>query len=636
MIIALVAALSERTSPGPLSSAHAAVPELEHGAACSVCHVAGAASFASACTSCHPAVAASIRAETGVHGALVEGDVGACGRCHVEHHGLDARASSAIAFRRLGVERVEDFEHRGLGFPLEGRHGGLACEACHPAAHARTLPADGLRFLGLTGNCAACHEDVHQGRMRRECGDCHSADHAFSSVTEYAHADERLNAGAHAALGCTTCHVRGSGYEVEAVWHDADLERRACADCHASEHGAAFLEASAAALGPEADCGACHSTQRDGFGSFAVPDERWHAWTGFALDASHATVACASCHTTAAGARRLDLPTDCAACHATPHAGRLARIGGDCAECHVPTRFDDVGEFDHGRWTGFALDASHADVACAACHTTADGVRRLSGVPTDCSACHATPHEGRLASIGSDCGECHVPTRFDDIDDIGDFEHGHWTGFALMGRHASAACEACHPRAHQPDAMGRSFGRVSRVFGTQVERCSDCHLPAHAGLFERAGGERVDCSRCHDAHGFRPPTSAFDHAQWTGVSLDGAHANVSCEACHHPDPTSSRRLGHATARSCVGCHADAHAGQFVENGVNDCARCHDRTGRTVFDHARQTSFALDGPHADLACNACHQTFDLGASGPVVRYRPLGSECGDCHSPGGGR
>jgi hypothetical protein len=60
--------------------------------------------------------------------------------------------------------------------------------------------------------------------------------------------------------------------------------------------------------------------------------------------------------------------------------------------------------------------------------------------------------------------------------------------------------------------------------------------------------------------------------------------------------------------------------------------------RLEFDHDRDSRFPLDAQHAPIACDKCHVTYQT-AAGPVVRYKPLGVECGDCHRLGdkdGGR
>jgi hypothetical protein len=61
----------------------------------------------------------------------------------------------------------------------------------------------------------------------------------------------------------------------------------------------------------------------------------------------------------------------------------------------------------------------------------------------------------------------------------------------------------------------------------------------------------------------------------------------------------------------------------------DCATCHGIDAFTIaaFDHST-TRYPLDGAHRDAPCAACHTT--RADTQGMVRYRPLGTECGDCH------
>jgi hypothetical protein len=43
---------------------------------------------------------------------------------------------------------------------------------------------------------------------------------------------------------------------------------------------------------------------------------------------------------------------------------------------------------------------------------------------------------------------------------------------------------------------------------------------------------------------------------------------------------------------------------------------------------------LDDEHAGLACSACHKPQPVRGWGTAVRYKPLGTVCGDCHDPRG--
>ncbi|HZT56914.1 MAG TPA: hypothetical protein VFA35_11860, partial [Burkholderiaceae bacterium] len=231
------------------------------------------------------------------------------------------------------------------------------------------------------------------------------------------------------------------------------------------------------------------------------------------------------------------------------------------------------------------------------------------------------------------CTACHrdaafAPHTFDVA------AHAH-TAFPLTGSHQAVGCALCHRRELQHGV---------RAFHGEHRECGACHQDVHQGRFDGAGrpaqvGGRVGCSRCHDTAAFAP-AAAFDHALWTGYPLDGAHAGAACIGCHQPQKgRGERRLGPAAGRRCADCHRDVHQGQLAQAGATDCARCHDQTlwKPSHFDHQRDSRFLLDKQHRDLACASCHKPYP-SASGPVIRYKPLGTSCGDCHQLGskGGR
>ena len=268
------------------------------------------------------------------------------------------------------------------------------------------------------------------------------------------------------------------------------------------------------------------------------------------------------------------------------------------------------------------------------------------GTPSTCESCHADAHTGffdrRLADsapiAAGECARCHLTTSFSDLEPR-DFDHDAWTGFALRAAHAQSSCESCHPRAGRPDETGRTFGRVAEHFGPH-EGCFTCHADPHAGAFD--GPEfpssvdgRPGCLRCHSQASFRTLPEQFDHRLWTGFALQGVHDDLSCAECHTPrtraDET-GRTWDAALGTQCADCHADPHAGQFRLAGKEDCAECH-RGARAWdelrFDHDLDARFELGESHAELDCSACHETVDVGGLG-IVRYRPLPTECIDCH------
>lgn len=626
-----------RASPGPLHSAHAAVAELAQGGNCEACHRPGAGIDPDGCVRCHAAVGAQRGTGQGLHGRLPAEQFAQCGQCHGEHHGDAVALIAPHAFPRAGVPDAAQYDHAHVSFGLVGVHARLACAKCHARADDAAPPAGG-RFLGLQQRCTSCHEDAHKGRFGGSCTECHGQDEPWAKAAKFDHARFPL-LGAHAGRECAACHQPGTAADLAAE-RAAPAAVRACNACHADPHGG--TTPTALRLPDAGDCARCHAPTawRE-----ARPDAAAHARFDFALHGPHARAACSSCHGDRGTPPRWTgaAPTEaaCAACHAnSPHraevlaAARVADGPGDgCAGCH---RADDAA-WTSGRMTasqhaqaGFVLTPPHHEVACSKCHTAPTWGERYPGrSPDDCRACHQDVHGGQFADEAkyARCTACHdrahwAPPRF------GVAAHAA-TAFPLTGAHEAVACGRCHAQA---DGAPRAFHGTS-------SRCADCHRDVHQGRFDRDGlpkvvGGGADCARCHDTTAFAPTTAPFDHARWTGHALAGAHVQLACAACHPAGAADGRRHGAVAGTDCASCHRDVHEGQFAVAGRVDCARCHEPTKwlPSVFDHQTMSRFRLDAMHGKLACSACHQA-QPGEAGFVVRYKPLGTQCADCHRLG---
>jgi len=252
--------------------------------------------------------------------------------------------------------------------------------------------------------------------------------------------------------------------------------------------------------------------------------------------------------------------------------------------------------------------AGHAETeeTCSACHSLFD-----QGSQGElCLDCHEPVAEdiaagsgfhGRHPEVGTtDCRDCHAEHKGRDADITGlaidAFDHAR-TGFDLTGAHARATCGDCHAR----DAAYRDAEPA----------CASCH--GDDDPHRRNLGS--NCAACHVTDTWQE--QRFDHAEETGWALTGAHANVTCTACH------ADQVFEDTATECAGCHAldDAHQGRLGR----DCAGCHEPHAwkQTAFDHAASTGFALQGAHAVLACTSCHVTNRPTADLP--------KNCAGCHS-----
>jgi len=315
---------------------------------------------------------------------------------------------------------------------------------------------------------------------------------------------------------------------------------------------------------------------------------------------------------------------------------------------------------------------------CQKCH---EAGRKVT--PEKCLTCHQPIaqriREQRGVHKGvTDCVKCHVDHAGVDGElrpfDTKTFSHFAVTGFALDGKHAPLACNACH--------KVRSFLTTSPLCvtchedvhkGTLGTKCETCHPTAMAfkdaktafdhsvTAFPLLGAHKtVTCAECHRSDDYRVPrfscagchktphppavssacatchsvenwhTKKFDH-DTTAFPLKGEHAKVPCESCHKQPATKVK----PPSATCGACHVDAHKGEFPK----DCKSCHVETGwkNAPFDHQANTAshFALAGGHAGMACAACHTNVAASAALPpakkVVDFRGQKIACASCHA-----
>ena len=500
-----------------------------------------------------------------------------------------------------------------LAAPHSELEGIRRCTSCHELGKPGISPE----------RCLSCHELIetriaagrgYHASVQRDCADCHQ-DHLGEDFdlrrldeTSFDHAETGYALeGSHGATECRGCH-RATFVEdpdvVRTLAEQGALDRTflglgdGCASCHAEAdpHRGQFAGRS---------CADCHDT-----GQWTEPAPFRHEQARFPLEGLHAQVDCASCHgpdLDPVPYRPLAFGT-CADCHDDPHAGGMS---GSCSSCHVPEGWNRVraasvaGRFDHGR-TSFPLMGAHAAADCAACHRTGRPptgelihMRYLPGTAgatyprpesSSCGSCHVDRHalpglEGRW----TECATCHSEARWAPSS-FGVERHAS-SAFPLDGAHAVAPCWTCH--------LDPERGNVRFTLGLGDTSCAFCHAEEspHSDTYADQ-----PCSTCHGTEEF--DVVVFDH-----VGVDTSSESTVCVTCHEKD--------------------DPHAGQFPDRG---CASCHGTESFVPvdarFDHGR-SGFALDGAHEPLSCASCHAS-EPGESGSFVRYRPLGSDCTDCH------
>ncbi|QDV05773.1 Class III cytochrome C family protein [Planctomycetes bacterium Poly30] len=691
-----------KTAPGELTAAHGRIEGLAGDKSCSECHGGWTSSMTSSCLVCHELIEVHMENDLGLHGMLDATVAENCAACHSEHHGASFMAVNDLSFARAGVQDPEQFEHRLVGFLMEGAHMELDCSQCHEHAEAQPVPEGAHRFLGLRQACVSCHEDVHEGRYQTSCVDCHDQ-HTFEAQRFVDHSTFLELEGGHAGLSCAECHAEGSTHSIAALRgpESARPEHRSCAVCHDVPHSESFVLNAAATSGVARAatlrgvpanqlCANCHASEHLSFAEDAEAlSPALHAASGFPLAAPHDVQDCAQCHEPALayGERYPGRDADtCAACHDDVHGGQfqglafapvsadstqslVAFLGGSvdeqgCLACHARTHFEPhtFGVEAHAS-TDLPLTGAHLESECAACHGPAEelgGAARFHGVAHRCEACHADAHRGffdevlaaepagpdePLALKHGDCARCHDTNSFGTAHRIGtdaEFDHERWTGYALTGAHGVAECTSCHTPRENPDETGRLFGAVADLYG-EVKGCASCHDDVHEGQFDRRRlpasiDGRSDCARCHTTASFRDQPHGFDHGRWTGWPLADAHAATECSSCHEPmrrPDEIGRTWRRAAGTGCASCHESPHGDQFEAPRPKDCVKCHESAlafSVLSFDHDLESRFPLDEAHEAVACADCHKPEPQTAPNQpdLVRYRPLSTECVDCH------
>jgi len=491
-----------------------------------------------------------------------------------------------------------------------------------PSWHRLTLSGV-LALLGALTPGAAAAQLISPGRLS-------SAHAALEGIRNCTQCHELRKPGISPAL-CLSCHEPlARRIRAEEGFH-ASLAVKDCASCHKEHFGADF------------------QLVRLDTASFD------HARTGFELKGEHARQGCRDCHKPALvsdpdvrafkqkhGAldrTYLGLPTECASCHRedSPHGTQF--VGRACSQCHDAGGWKGAHEFDHDR-APFRLTGAHRRVACTKCHaaTPRNGSDvpyvRYTGIASGkCNDCHEDPHRGAMKGA---CSSCHETSGWRNVNRTrleASFDHAS-TGFTLVGHHTRIPCASCHDAGaaaslagihirFRPGTRGHTF--PSPESGT----CLACHQDAHDGVFAKRPGAG-DCRSCHGQDAWLPADyDAARHNREASFKLEGAHLAVACDACHARGGRDKPDF-HVDASKCASCHqvTNPHGDQFEGR---DCDACHtvDSFRITHFDHDR-TRFPLRGAHPTAPCSACHKPEKTPSGGTMIRYRPLGTKCLDCH------
>jgi Cytochrome c7 and related cytochrome c len=610
-------------SPGPLSRAHQSLSGLTN---CTTCHELSKGKPTFRCIECHREIGSRIAAHKGLHASfdIEPGSSQKCRRCHSEHNGED--------FVLIKWD-IKTFDHKKTGYPLLGKHAGLACNKCHSAAHVSASERATIRvkdlnrtFLGVSPACVTCHQDPHKNRLGPDCLQCHNfSDWKAVKVGKFDHSKTRYPlTGLHARVPCQQCHTAGRDGKPRYT----GIPFAHCEDCHTDPHRGGFQQT----------CEACHSTASWKQFSATELDKTFdHSKTKYPLLGKHATVACDDCH--AGGDFKKPLAFQkCMDCHTPdPHGGQFShrQDKGECASCHTVNGFkpSTFGVKEHAK-TAYPLEGKHASLKCGQCHVPKgkDTLYKLKF--KNCTDCHKDPHGGQFTAAPylNRCEECHNLERFQPS--TFSLARHQKTTFPLSGGHEAVACNDCH-------RLSAEFKPPSARYYWLDTACTTCHKDAHRGQFDElmrragAGGKFHGCEVCHSAESWQE-LSHFDHSK-TSFPLLGAHLTTPCRACHKP---SSPQIAPALAdfkvapKQCEACHEDIHGAQFAKSGVTACADCHDsaKWKPSLFDHDTRTSFPLQGAHRKTPCAGCHKLMRVVTGKTVLFYKPTPKECVACHKP----
>ncbi len=485
--------------------------------------------------------------------------------------------------------------------------------------------------------CLDCHKDIqslitnkrgyHNSSdiKNKDCFQCHSEHHGrkFEMVRfdednfDHKLAGYKLD-GKHETIDCKKCHVAD-------FIENKDIKKRPntflgletkCLSCHDDYHQKTLSSN---------DCASCHTTK-----GFAPASKFDHNKADFKLKGKHEAVDCKECHeVTIKNGKDFqkfnNIPfKDCKSCHDNPHN---EKITGACTQCHTEesfTLFKGRGKFNHNT-TNFTLKGKHQQIDCFSCHKKTTNPKlvfqdRNTVEETNCIACHTDTHEGKL---GNDCATCHNENSFVSSKTMNAFDHN-LSDFALVGKHTEVDCKKCHKVGKFTDTL-------------EFSSCTSCHTDYHEGEFIK-NNNTPDCNTCHSLEsGFDTSLFGLEQHELTQFPLEGAHSATPCFACHVSDTDEKWRFKDK-GNSCVECHEDIHE-NFITSTYypeNNCSTCHvNETWNSVTFNHKNTNWALEGKHLEIACKECHIT-STDENSFIQKFKGLDSNCTNCHENNHGK
>ncbi len=491
-------------------------------------------------------------------------------------------------------------------------------------------------------NCTRCHI-LGEKETTQKCTECHKEINDLIKRNKGYHASSEVR-----SKDCHECHGEHFGRDFNVIrFTENDFDHRltgydlqgshkqiTCDGCHNKE----FIKNNISQksghtyLGLETDCTSCHEDyHRNTLTSNCISCHNQdnfrsspgfsHALTKFPLVGRHVSVDCIKCHPVEIqnGQKFQKFAgitfSNCVNCHVDVHENKF---GNNCRSCHNEFSFHnvkDIASFNHDI-TDFPLTGKHKLSDCKECHI-AGYTKPLSH--NLCSDCHSDYHEGEFQQkeISPDCKECHNTNGFSPS--LYSIDRHNLSSFALEGAHMATPCFSCHK---QSDNKWK--------FADFDKGCTDCHINIHEKYLNMKYFQDGDCTTCHSIYKWQ--SISFDHNE-TNFVLKGKHETLSCRECHFTESEGEIKSQQFNweEQNCTNCHTDVHAGQFLENKINNCERCHtfDNWSPYKFNH-NTARFKLDGEHINLECNECHQYNDDHSEIQYIVYKFKDITCASCH------
>ena len=474
----------------------------------------------------------------------------ACITCHQDaHNGRLGPNCSQCHNSTDWRNTAGEFDHSKTRYPLTGLHAQVKCQQCHTPG-----PDNKPRYAGLPfSSCSDCHSDPHKGSFTPQtCQSCHNTGGWKRVSTSALHQSFDHSTtkypllGKHDQVDCVSCHRKGDFKQ--------PLPFQKCMDCHQDEHQGQF----ARRVGGQ-ECATCHTVEGFKPAKFGLKE---HQSTAYPLQGKHAALQCSQCHIPKEKETLYKIKFDrCLDCHKDEHQAQFgaAPYLNRCEQCHTldgykPSTF---GLARH-KLTGFVLTGAHLAVTCQECHTAQASAAQLKPAvlyhfrDMSCTTCHQDPHRGQFRESmqrvargqPAGCEACHSTKTWKELSR---FDHSQ-TGFLLAGAHRAVGCADCH----KPPNLEVKLINVD--FHAAPKQCQDCHSDVHGAQFAKTGGI-TPCAKCHSNARWKP--SLFDHDQRTTFSLQGAHRDVPCGACHKLTRVINDKpvlLYKPTPRECSDCH----------------------------------------------------------------------------------